>query len=81
LIELRQIGLNISEGQIQEEKRVRKRRGVRRALATKQEQQMEAEQDFGFGDEHLSFIAGYTSAGALYGVTWQEEEELSHRFP
>lgn len=26
-------------------------------------------------DEHFSFIAGYTSGGAPYGITWEEAEE------
>jgi len=27
-------------------------------------------------DEHFAYIAGYTSGGAAYGVTWEEWEEL-----
>ena len=30
-------------------------------------------------DETFAFIAGYTSGGAPYGVTWDEMEEIERR--
>lgn len=30
-------------------------------------------------DEHFAYIAGYTSGGAPYGITWEEQEEFEHR--
>ena len=30
-------------------------------------------------DETFAFIAGYTSGGAPYGVTWEEMEEIERR--
>jgi len=79
LLELRQIGLNISEAQIQEEKRAEERIGTSRALAKQRKKQAEAEPDFDDCDEHFSFIAGYTSGGAPYGVTWEEARGLSEQ--
>jgi hypothetical protein len=32
-------------------------------------------------DEHFAYIAGYTSGGAPYGITWEEQEENEHRAP
>ena len=30
-------------------------------------------------DDHFAYIAGYTSGGAPYGITWEEQEELERR--
>ena len=30
-------------------------------------------------DEHFAYIAGYTSGGAPYGITWEEQEEIERR--
>lgn len=30
-------------------------------------------------DDHFLYIAGYTSGGAPYGITWEEPEEIEHR--
>jgi hypothetical protein len=30
-------------------------------------------------DEHFAYIAGYTSGGVPYGITWQEQEEIERR--
>jgi len=30
-------------------------------------------------DEHFADIAGYTSGGAPYGITWEEQEEIERR--
>lgn len=32
-------------------------------------------------DENFAHIAGYTSGGAPYGITWEEQEEIEHRAP
>lgn len=31
-----------------------------------------------YQDEHFAFIAGYTSWGFPYGVTWEEMEQIEH---
>jgi len=79
LLELRKIGLNISEAQIQEEKRAEERIATSRALAKQRKEQAEAELDFDYCDEHCSFIAGYTSGGVPYGVTWEEARDLARQ--
>jgi hypothetical protein len=30
-------------------------------------------------DEHFAYIAGYTSDGVPYGITWEEQEEIERR--
>jgi hypothetical protein len=30
-------------------------------------------------DDHFAYIAGYTSGGAPYGITWEEQEEIDLR--
>jgi hypothetical protein len=35
------------------------------------------DKDLEFCDQHFSFIAGYTSSGLPYGVTWEEAREIS----
>jgi hypothetical protein len=30
-------------------------------------------------DDHFAYIAGYTSGGAPYGITWEEQEEIERR--
>lgn len=30
-------------------------------------------------DDHFAYIAGYTSGGAPYGITWEEQEEMERR--
>ena len=30
-------------------------------------------------DDHFAYIAGYTSGGAPYGITWEEQEEIELR--
>lgn len=30
-------------------------------------------------DEHFAYIAGYTSGGAPYGITWEEQAEIERR--
>lgn len=34
-----------------------------------------------FQDENFSFIAGYTSGGAPYGITWEEEADFDEECP
>ena len=30
-------------------------------------------------DDHFAYIAGYTSGGAPYGITWEEQDEIERR--
>jgi len=71
LIELKQIGLAISDEEIQNEQLAAAAKGERRAAAKKR--RLERDDDY---DESFSFIAGYTRGGAAYGITWEECEQL-----
>ena len=42
----------------------------------KQEARSEFEEFFRDYDSDFAFVAGYTSGGAAYGVTWEEYEEI-----
>lgn len=75
LIELKKIGLNISEEEIQKEKKSEENVGLNKALLRKRKE--EREKEFEYSDENFSFIAGYTAGGFPYGTTWEEEDELS----
>jgi len=74
LIEFKQVGLNISEEEIQKERLAAATKGERRSAANKRL----LERDDGFDDcnENHSFIAGYTSGGFAYGITWEEHDQL-----
>jgi len=74
LIELKQLGLAISEEEIQNEQLAAAAKGERRAAAKKR--LLEKDDGFDDYDESFSFIAGYTSGGAAYGITWEEHEQL-----
>lgn len=78
LIELRKIGVNISDGQIEQEQQAEIRKGINNAAARQKKAEKEAEREgiFAESDEHFSFIAGYTSGGAPYGVTWEESDAV-----
>ena len=43
-----------------------------RKLAEKRNQKEEESMDISYQDENFFFIAGYTSGGTPYGVTWEE---------
>jgi len=81
LIELKQIGLHVSEEEIQKEKLAVASKGERRRAVKKRR----LERDEGFEsiddcDDNFSFIAGYTSGGFAYGVAWEEEDPLHEAY-
>jgi len=79
LIELRQIGVNISDEQIQQEKLAEVRKGINNTTAKRRKAEKKAAKEMAlfddYSDDHFSFIAGYTSGGAPYGVTWEDSGE------
>lgn len=75
LIELKQLGLTISEDEIETEKRVEKNKARKKAALAR-----EQEEECVNCDANFSFIIGYTSGGAPYGTTW-EETEASEEYP
>ena len=77
LIELKKIGLNITEEEIQNEKRNEEEKGMSRALSKKKNEGNEPYGELWGSDENFCFIAGFTSGGVPYGTTWEDEGELS----
>ena len=45
----------------------------------RKKKQNEIEYNLPEADETFAFIAGYTSGGVPYGVTWEEMEEIEKR--
>lgn len=45
----------------------------------RKKKQNEIEYSFYESDETFAFIAGYTSGGVPYGVTWEEMEEIERK--
>lgn len=75
--ELQKLGVKLTKEQIDKEKRsveVHKKQELNKKKKRKerkfQKQQQEIFDDF--QDDQFFFIAGYTSGGAPYGVTWEE---------
>ena len=78
VMELEMLGYTYSESYKQQLKDVemQKQRDAEKRKARKQEQ-MEDEWD-DFSDDTFAYIAGYTSGGAAFGVTWEELEEMEN---
>lgn len=71
--ELRQLGVFVSgqrEAQLRETMK-------NRASAAKRKPPVRQPMEFPECNESFAFIAGYTSGGAPYGVTWEEAERMS----
>lgn len=72
IVELRMLGVEISE---EYENQVKQSiEGNRRAKQLKKQQQAEAAYFEDYVDEGFYFVAGYTSGGAPYGLTWEQME-------
>ena len=74
LIELKKIGVDISEEEIQKEKRVEENKGLNKALSKKRKRDGEGEDELEYCDDNFSFVAGYTAGGAPYGISWEEDK-------
>ena len=73
LRELQEIGYKFGDGYIERAQRVEEIR-IEQLRASKSEDDNDFFSDF--QDDRFSFIAGYTSGGAPYGITWEESEEM-----
>jgi len=77
ILELRMLGIEISEQKLNQAKLVEQNK----AKVKKEKKEKKEEHDFKVlwenSDENFYFIAGYTSGGAPYGVTWDEVDEKS----
>ena len=71
--ELRMLGVKLDEQYV-----LQALKSHEQAIADRQKKKAEKKQaldDFPFdSDDHYYFIAGYTSAGFPYGITWEEAE-------
>jgi hypothetical protein len=74
IVELRLLGVSISHGR---ESQVRQSlsRNSRNRANRKMAEGQNPEGPHWDSDETFAYIAGYTSGGAPYGVTWEEMEE------
>lgn len=68
LRDLREIGHEFKPGYAEAVLRGEEQRLRRKAL----KEQEQSERDMDWRDDRFYFIAGYTSGGAPYGVTWEE---------
>jgi len=74
IVELRMLGIEISE---EYENQVKQSiEGSRRAKELKKQQRAEAAYLEDYIDEGFYFVAGYTSGGAPYGLTWEQMEAI-----
>lgn len=79
ILELELLGVQIPE-HIKEG--VKKAEEDKRILAEKRKQEKEKKYLGEFGvdyDDYFAYIAGFTSGGAPYGITWEEMEEIKKR--
>jgi hypothetical protein len=68
LLELRILGLSISEEEIENARRMQ-------ASANKKKTERTSESIYEDSGDMFCFIAGYTPGGLPYGVTWEEADE------
>ena len=75
IVELRMLGVEISE---EYENQVKQSiEGSRRAKELKKQQRAEAAYLEDYIDEGFYFVAGYTSGGAPYGLTWEQMDAIN----
>ncbi|MEC5422927.1 hypothetical protein QGM71_05370 [Virgibacillus sp. C22-A2] len=84
--ELEMIGYTYEKAYIQKLKdsEIQKQQESEKRNAAKKKKRKQPEEDFWDEecDETYAFIAGYTSGGAPYGITWEEwEEEVNTQSP
>ena len=74
--ELKMVGVKLDEQYV-----LQALQGHKNAIAARQKKKVAKKQELDDllfdSDEHFYFIAGYTSGGCPYGITW-EEAELDH---
>ena len=75
VVELRQLGVPISTERETELRKAAAQRSVSAAGRRKRKQEKTQEDDHPDSDGTFAFIAGYTSWGFSYGVTWEELNE------
>jgi len=77
MLELKILGQAISDEQIKRARKTIENKANVRKKAKLKKKQTEFNEFYSNSDETFSYIAGYTSGGAPYGVTWDEVNEES----
>ena len=76
VMELRMLGVSVSEEREAQVRRTIEQKAAQTA-ARKERRRLGEEASFWEDrDENFAYIAGYTSGGAAFGVTWDEWEEM-----
>ncbi len=75
ILELKKLGMKIDKERLEKAKSTENSKAMRRA-AVKQKKQERGRRDLSQdSDDTFYFIAGYTSGGFPYGLTWDEVDE------
>ena len=77
ILELRIIGLKIDDKRLELAKKTEVTKSKHRATVKQKKKEKEEQNLYADSDDNFSFIAGYTSGGAPYGITWEEMEHQS----
>ena len=72
IAELKILGVEIDPKRIEEIKQSEKNRVKQKQRVRQLKKKAELQERFEYSDETFAYIAGYTSGGAPYGVTWEE---------
>lgn len=74
VLELRMLGVDISDARLEQARRDQRSRPTRRA---RQKEKHARTTLFPDSDDEFAFIAGYTEGGAPFGIRWDEADEAS----
>ncbi len=80
MLELRLLERPISDDQIQRAKKTIENNATARKKANLKKEPAELNELYSDSDETFAYIAGYTSGGVPYGVTWDETNEKPDDF-
>ena len=76
LLELKKLGIEISEDRIKEARIKLERIKEIRKKQKEEKKGKQLQSQYADSNEEFSYIAGYTAGGAPYGVTWEELEKV-----
>lgn len=75
ILELRILGLEIDCERLEKAKITEEDKAKLKALTKNRKQERELQELYEDSDENFCYIAGYTSGGVPYGITWDEVDE------
>lgn len=76
-LELRVLGFEISEHYIEQLKNIEVQKQKLKECKKRMKEEQDQEDMLEYSDETFYFIAGYTSNGVPYGVTWDEMNHVT----